>query len=610
MYRNKKLISIFVFTIIFSIISPVFANNTIQNDKMVADLRGFGNYMFKPEINSAIKSIDTIADIDETGNMKVRQRWVFNDEGSDNTEHYIVFSKSGLKDVDIVDAVVYQNDKPLKKVDWDVDWSFQEKSGNYGWNITDNNIELCFGIGEKIENNTFVVEYTVKRALFNSNDGYTFLNWQFVNNNLSDTVGKVRTEIQFPGKVKKMYGFGFQGYVALSSEYKNTVVLETDSRSGYGHSNKMVSLVELGDKYNNLRTEDRNRLQIYKTSFDGSDYDIEHLDDVNPLLTEDYIIKSVQKDGNFINSSTIKPEKFPKAIFFVGLLHVMMPFILVIAVLVFGFSASKKTFNMNRADLSDFMWRDKSNWEPNDVIPVLIQSSLVMFSDIVNYYMVKWVKEDKIIVLHEEEAGILWFNKTRDTIVFKDQLPPRNQLERVVYDFIYSHAENGEITTTQLSKMRWDRITNYFDNVYYTSDEYMSILERYGTVKKWGVLRKYYDPNEEGQEIYRQYRGLRNFLIEFTKMDERQIRDVKIWDYHLEMAALFGIADEVQAQLKLYPEVFQVDSNSGINSVYVSRSFGNISSSIRSSMSSGSGGSSSSGGGGGSSGGGSGGGSR
>ena len=212
--------------------------------------------------------------------------------------------------------------------------------------------------------------------------------------------------------------------------------------------------------------------------------------------------------------------------------------------------------------------------------------------------------------MHEEEPGLLWFNKTRDTIVFKDQLPPRNQLERVVYDFIYSHAENGEITTTQLSKMRWDRITNYFYNVYYRSDEYMSILDRYGTVQKWGVLRKYYDPNEEGQEIYRQYRGLRNFLIEFTKMDERQIRDVKIWDYHLEMAALFGIADEVQAQLKLYPEVFQTDPNSGINPVYVSRSFGNITSSIQSSMSSGSGGSSSHGGGGGSSGGGSGGGSR
>lgn len=610
MYRNKKLISIFIFTIIFSIISPVFASNTIQNDKMIAEIRDFGNYMFKPEIDSAIKSIDTVADIDESGNMKVKQRWIFNDEGSDNTEHYIVFSKSGLQDIDIVDAMVYQNDKPLKKVDWDVNGDFQEKSGKYGWNITDDNIELCFGIGDKIENNTFVVEYTVKRALFNSNDGYTFLNWQFINNNLSDVVGKIRTEIQFPGKVKKMYGFGFQGYVALSSEYKNTVVLETDSRSGYGHSNRMVTLVELEDKYNNLRTEDRSRLQIYKTSFDGSDYDIEHLDDVNPLLSEDYIIKSVQKDGNFTNSSTIKPEKFPKGIFFVGLLHVMMPFILVIVVLVFGFSASKKTFNMDRADLSDFMWRDKPDWDPNDVIPVLMQASLIFFSDIVNYYMVKWVKEDKIIVLHEEEAGILWFNKTRDTIVFKDQLPPRNQLERVVYDFIYSHAENGEITTTKLSKMRWDRLTSYFHNVYCTSDEYMSILNRYGTITKWGILRKYYDPNEDGQEIYRQYRGLRNFLIEFTKMDERQIRDVKIWDYHLEMAALFGIADEVQAQLKLYPEVFQVDSNSGINHVYVSRSFGNISSSIRSSMSSGSGGSSSGGGGGGSSGGGSGGGSR
>lgn len=610
MYKNKKLISIFILTIIFSIISPVFASTMIQNDEMITDIRDFGNYMFKPEIDSAIKSIDTVADIDETGNMKVRQRWIFNDKNSDNTEHFIVFSKSGLKDVDIVDAVVYQNDKPLKMVDWNVDEGFQEKAGKFGWNITDDNIELCFGIGDKIENNTFVVEYTVKRALFNSNDGYTFLNWQFINNNLSDTVGKIRTEIQFPGKVKKMYGFGYKGYVALSSEYKNAVVLETDSGSGYGYSNRMVALVELEDKYPNLRTEDRNRLKIYKTSFEGSDYDIEHLDDVNPLLTEDYIIKSVQKDENFSNSLTIKPEKFPKGIFFVGILHAMMPFILVIVVLVFGFSASKKTFNMDRSNLNEFIWRDKPDWEPNDVIPVLIQSSLVMFPDIVNYYMVKWVKEDKIIVLHEEEPGILWFNKTRDTIVFKDQLPPRNQLERVVYDFIYSHAENGEITTTQLSKMRWDRITNYFDNVYYTSDEYMSILERCGTVKKWGVLRKYYDPNEEGQEIYRQYRGLRNFLIEFTKMDERQIRDVKIWDYHLEMAALFGIADEVQAQLKLYPEVFQTDPNSGINPVYVSRSFGNITSSIQSSMSSGSGGSSSHCGGGGSSGGGSGGGSR
>lgn len=610
MYKNKKLIIIFILTIIFSIISPVFANTMIQNDEMIADIRDFGNYMFKPEIDSAIKSIDTVADIDETGNMKVRQRWIFNDKNSDNTEHFIVFSKSGLKDVDIVDAVVYQNDKPLKMVDWNVDESFQEKAGKFGWNITDDNIELCFGIGDKIENNTFVVEYTVKRVLFNSNDGHTFLNWQFINNNLSDTVGKIRTEIQFPSKVKKMYGFGYKGYVALSSEYKNAVVLETDSGSGYGYSNRMVALVELEDKYPSLRTEDRNRLKIYKTSFEGSDYDIEHLDDVNPLLTEDYIIKSVQKDENFSNSLTIKPEKFPKGIFFVEPLHAMMPFILVIVVLVFGFSASKKTFNMDRAELSKFIWRDKPDWEPNDVIPVLMQASLIFFSDIVNYYMVKWVKEDKIIVLHEEEPGILWFNKTRDTIIFKDQLPPRNQLERVVYDFIYSHSENGEITTTQLSKMRWDRLTSYFNNVYCISDEYMSILDKYGTVKKWGVLRKYYDPNEEGQEIYRQYRGLRNFLIEFTKMDERQIRDVKIWDYHLEMAALFGIADEVQAQLKLYPEVFQVDSNSGINHVYVSRSFGNISSSIRSSMSSGSGGSSSSGGGGGSSGGGSGGGSR
>lgn len=610
--KNNKITITLILFLVLGLFIPVFAigesNMDDSEGSVTTELNEFGNYMFKPDLGGHIKSVDTLATIDNNGDMKVKQRWIFDDSVRENTEHYIVFSKKGLKNVKLKDVKVYQNNKPLELTEWNIKGSFEDKAGKYGWNTTDSDIELCFGIGNRIDNNTFVVEYTVEDALYRSSDGYVFLNWQFINDELSDNVSKARIEIQFPTKVKKMYGFGFSGYVALSSTHKNTVVLETKGRYGISSRDKMIALVEVEDNYKYLREDNKDRQTIYETSFEGSDYDLNHINEYNPLLTEKDIIKSVNNDEGY--SNTLKTEENNSGslwILVIILLVQFLPFIIIACYIVLAISAAKESFKMDKGELKDFMWRDEPPVEPNNCLPILEQSSLTSFTDIINYYIVKWVKEDKITVYHEEEPGILWFNRSRDVIMFKNKQTPRRQLERVVYEFIYARAVNNEITTSQLSKMRWDRIANYYENVYKESDEYFRILKEFGTIKKWGPIIKKYTPNEQGQEIYRQYRGLRNFLLEFTKMDEREVRDVKIWDYHLEMAALMGIAEQVQNQLKIYPEAFQQTSGSGINHVYVGNSFGNVSNTI---CSSGAGGRSSSGGGGGSSGGGSGGGSR
>lgn len=610
--KNNKIIITLILFLVLGLFTSVFAisEDSIGDSEgsVTTELNEFGNYMFKPDLGGHIKSVDTLATIDNNGNMKVKQRWVFNDSVKENTEHYIVFSKKGLRNVKLKDAKVYQNNEPLELTEWNVKGSFDDKAGKYGWNITDNDIELCFGIGNRVDNNTFVVEYTVEDVLYRSSDGYVFLNWQFINDELSDNVSKARIEIQFPTKVKKMYGFGFSGYVALSSTHKNTVVLETKGRYGINPRNKMIALVEVEDNYKYLREDNKDRQTIYKTSFEGSDYDLNYINKNKPLLTEKDIIEFVNKDEDYSNvTKTEENNSGPLWHLAIILLAQFLPFTIIACYILVAISTAKESFKMDKGELKDFIWRDEPSVEPNDCLPILEQSSLTSFTDIINYYIVKWVKEDKITIYHEEEPGILWFNRTRDIIMFNNKQTPRRQLERVVYEFIYARSVQNEITTSQLSKMRWDRISNYYKNVYKESDEYFRILNEFGTIKKWGSVIKKYAPNEQGKEIYRQYRGLRNFLLEFTKMDEREVRDVKIWDYHLEMAALMGIAEQVQNQLKIYPEVFQQTSGSGINHVYVGGSFGNVSNTI---CSSGAGGRSSSGGGGGSSGGGSGGGSR
>lgn len=93
-------------------------------------------------------------------------------------------------------------------------------------------------------------------------------------------------------------------------------------------------------------------------------------------------------------------------------------------------------------------------------------------------------------------------------------------------------------------------------------------------------------------------------------MNEREIQEVKIWDYHMEMAAFFGIAEEVQKQLKIYPQVYQGDTMNLGNINSVVEFIKPIMDSSIPNRSNGSGGNASSSGGGGSSGGGSGGGTR
>ena len=136
MIRRKRMIWIFVF--IFFFLACALPEDALAENK--------------------IESIHIEANIQEDGSVIIRDHRIFYAE--EGTEHYI--SIGNLGDSDLTAFIVYdENNNSLENVDkWDIEASFSEKAGKCGINYTDNEIELCFGLGE-YGRREFTMEYKI-----------------------------------------------------------------------------------------------------------------------------------------------------------------------------------------------------------------------------------------------------------------------------------------------------------------------------------------------------------------------------------------------------------------------------------------------------------------
>lgn len=590
--RKKLLAGLLLLVLCLTLAGPVFAQNS------------YGDYLFQNENTYGIPEINTLAELDADGTMTIRQKWVFDDRYTDGTEHYIVFNNGSLKGAKLKDFQVYQNGQALEEVPWDVDASFEEKAGKFGINETADSLELCFGIAEKRSDNTFEITYKVENVIEKTKDGAYFLHWKFINDNLSDPVGKIRLELTFPTKVLKIYGFGYEGLVAMADDKANTVVYENGTDMPLRESNQLIALVEVEGPYGSYRDKDQNRLDLYSEAFDDSSYEIEDLDKENKLLGETDLARQIENEGTYNVSSNNDPP--------IGLIIFLCFFfpVIVFGILIAALTKGRVKIKLSRAEKKDSYFRDNVETEPNKMLGLLVQEGLTSLQTTILYYFVKWVNDDLIDLGKEEKERLFRKNKEIDVFYFKDPSEPMDYIEKIFYDFFLGEASfDGpshlmKLTTDDLKKINYQDLNMDFSKYLKSDRAYEEITQFIDQVKKKKFL------NEEGKKHLLQYYGMKNFLKDFTIMNEREIKEVKLWSYHLELAALLGLAEKVQEQLKVYPEVYQ-DTGVRMNPYTASVILHSVNSSLNTAMaSSGSGGFSSTGGGGGFSGGGSGGGTR
>lgn len=97
-------------------------------------------------------------------------------------------------------------------------------------------------------------------------------------------------------------------------------------------------------------------------------------------------------------------------------------------------------------------------------------------------------------------------------------------------------------------------------------DNFIPLIFMVPTAIALGVIANYMPRRSvKGNELTAKSKALRNWLRDFSSLDERPPTDVKVWGEFMVYAYLFGVADEAIKQLQTtMPELFEYDGSMGV----------------------------------------------
>lgn len=532
----------------------------------------------------SIYSIKMDIYIDSNGDANVTEVW--NADATEKTEYYHAFYNIGNSK--ITDLKVKDEEKEYELVDWDVDASFSTKAYKYGYNYTNNGVELCFG-KSSYKKHTYTLTYKIKSFVSRVDDA-DIIYW-----NLLDSIKPVPGNVEIVMHADEAFSddldvWGYGNYGGLAYVADGKIYLSNDSLSS---SDYMVALVKFPlNTFNTTNTLDGNFDDYLKRAEEGADHYKESSDDGFAVMMVIFqvlfwfffifgISKSSQnqglKSGSKVLSYGTTGRKIPKDV---------------------------PLFRDIPCDKDIY----KAYWIAYNYKLMKKQT------DFLGVILLKWLKEDKIKIENKTVNGI--FKKEDTSIIFSSQnLESEIDLENKLYNYMYEASKDGILESKEFEKWcskHYTKILNWFNDVLdYENEKLIEAGKLTKTVKTSLKIFKsvVYEVDPSMMDEAKQMAGLKQFFKEFGSIESKEAIEVKLWEYYLMYAQIFGVAKKVAKQFKeLYPDVITDYSYESVNFIYaISYSGMSSASSARSraeSYSSGGGGFSSGGGGGGSFGGG------
>ncbi len=506
---------------------------------------------------------------------------------SEGTECYIVIGNlngSDIKDFSVIDET---GKEYVNEGAWNVDRSRERKAGRCGMVRKSDGYELCWGLGNSGER-IYTVNYTVTNMVrsYEESDGF---NWMFITRDMRPAPQKAEVNIfserdgGLPVDSVKAWAFGFKGDVSIEED--GVMVESTEPMTP---EMAMIVMVEIEKGLlHPSRSGNGSFKDLRKKAFEGSDY------------------KEQTWWRKFWNELKADTEALLGLLFLGALFFFFIWF-------------AVKTKRERKKMLQTVTWyRD---------IPV--NGNLVQAKKLYNaYYMGSGgIKTEDLV-----GAMILRFIRT-GTLRIENRLVEATGLKKMLgaegkyYDCIVItdfNEKNRLINTPQMRKL-YDMMREAAgSDMVLQPNELKKWMKRHETevVDFMNSIGESTSLKEAKRHIddVRQVFGLKMFLNDFTLANERHLTELSLWNDYLVYAALYGIADQLKADMKkLNPEYLQMSeitrnlTNNTVVPVLMATTY-NTAHSVKShvdSRSSGGGGHSSFGGGGGFSGGGSGGGVR
>lgn len=567
--------------------------------------------LFFPHIAHAnqLHSIDINVEIDQNGIGHVKETWQTNEENEDATEKYKVISDLG--DIKIRNFKVESDDGSWQEVSpWNIDASFDDKAYKYGIVEDGDRVELCWGITNFGEN-TYHLSYDIDPLVVGLND-YDMVYFRFIKENLDPLPDKISITIKGPNSFDDevlMWGFGFEGDV---HNVDGEILAKSDGDVQYGQ----VMLRFPKGTFDTSYHIDRDFDFYADMAQEGSDYG--SADDAG-----DY-----DEDYEYGESTPFNPFLF----FLSGALSLIGPFIgfifFALAIKSLKGSSDYKIINkklLKKANkFKDQYYRDIPYDGPIEDTYLISQNANGLNINFENYmtaFLLKWVYGDAIS-FGEEEEKVLFFDTKSSYITINHEPTNMSKVESKFFDVLQrseEYTDDGKIKQKHIEKFikkNESFMEDYFES--FSENSLDQLVDRgylINNKKKKALSSKFNNKitiTDSGIDLYENFIKFKNYLEDYSLIEERDINEVKLWDGYMIYAAIYGISKKVYSNFtEIYPEyenmsAFDFYMISNITS-YSSGISSAASSNLSSFESGGFGGSSSFGGGGGSFGGGSGG---
>lgn len=502
--------------------------------------------------DSYINNMKIVCSIDQKGTATITETWDM--QVSSGSEVYKTFNNMHQKNISIIS--VSEGKKTYKNIgDWDVDASKSEKAYKCGINETDSGYELCMGIGS-YGHKTYTMKYQITHLVNKYKDTYA-INYAFMGN-MSLTVKKATVLISsqaqsFTANKDKIWGFGYEGRCDFMEDGK---IYMTTS----GKINKMQLLSKLSQSYSDPDTTYKSQSwkSVYDDAMNGASFSKKENDNVSYEMGE-----SESDDNDWIYL-------------------VIFGLIALVILLIIIYNIAITIMRQRAKDRFD----DGSIFDPKEVHPFrdiptkdisyfyyLAYQMGIAFKDggLMSAYVLKWLKDEQISI-DLEKKGL--FKKQSYNINFKKELKSDDPHEEELYKMFVSAAGKNRILETKefdaYCKEHYKKVNGFFTKV--INDEAMKLSDQGKRVKidyqkVFGIdvdSHKHIFPSSLREDMEHIY-GLKKFLLDEHNMEEKKAIEVHLWQEYLMFAAIFGIAEEVEKQLKVIQPRFYDPQNIDTN---------------------------------------------
>lgn len=457
------------------------------------------------------------------GSAHITQIWTTDtDEG---TEFYLGCNDNGYLSISDF-SVTDKNGAYTFVENWDTDLSFEEKANTSGILETNNGVELCWGISQYGENQ-YTFEYVLHDLVGSYSDADGF-NHRFVDEMSffpSDVVLTIRNQDGTPltDEACDIWGFGYDGQVIFED---GTIRAWSENPLESGHHITIMVSLEKGI-LSPQRTVDKSFEEVKELAFVGSDYEKETLSEEELAAAEE-------------------PLTFGDILLLLAALLVCLsPLGLIILIV------RKVQKNRQKKQLQEIgYFRDAPNGgNLNVTYQLALCDNLCKDESLLGAYLLRLVSQGCLECIDD----------TEDEKSARLRLCHAPHSGEAYDDVLYTIMEAAAGEDGILQPMEFEQYCNRNRTPIF---KFMDSVERNGlqtlisnNCLKGDNLYSKLDLNENGKKELNEILGLKNYLLDFSLIQEREVTETIIWQDYMVYALMLGIADKLEKQIQdLYPD--------------------------------------------------------